>query len=113
MFFTMTDCRRRIIEFQVSKRSHDLVFVNPGNEELFNSGNEDVLGINQIDGAVSEAEKLWESLETLKENNSTMVTEKDAVEVLLDNEKTESDSFRSANAVISARIDELKPKFYK
>lgn len=46
-------------------------------------------GMNQIAVVASEAEKLRESVEKSTENNSTMVNEKDALEVLLENQKAE------------------------
>lgn len=54
----MDECRLRIIDLRVSKRSKELVVVDIGDE--------DVLGINQTSGVVAEAETIRESLETLK-----------------------------------------------
>lgn len=55
----------------------------------------------------AEAEKLRASVEKLREINSSLVTEKDTVEVLLDIKRAESDSFQSANDVMTALVDEI------
>lgn len=88
-----------IIDLIGSKRSYYSAFVIPGEE--------DVSGIKQTSGVVAKSAQLGASLETMKENNSTLVTEQAEAEVLLENEKWEYDSFSSANALLFARVDEL------
>lgn len=73
----MTDCRRLIIDFQVSKRFQDSVF--------FNLEEEDVSCINQNAGVFAESAQLPAIVGKLKENNLTFLTEKSEVKVLLEN----------------------------
>lgn len=56
----MDDYRGVFIDLKASKRSHDSVFFNPGEDR--------VLGINEFSGVVDEAEQLRESVETFKQN---------------------------------------------
>lgn len=62
-------------------------------------------GINQNYGVVSEAAQLRELVGKLTENNSTLVTEKTAFQVLLENEKEKSYSLRYSNSVLCALFD--------
>lgn len=92
-------CTQININFRVKTRSRDSVFINPGKED------ESV--INKTSGVVAEAAQLRASVGTLMANDSTLITDKAAVEVLLANEKAKSDELRSDNSVLSAFVDEL------